>query len=485
MILEALRKILRDIRHFSRVIGRPLRSYQLAPARAIVDSVLNRRGLQFVVMMSRQAGKNELSAQLEAFLLNLYQRKGGFIVKAAPTYKPQVVNSIMRLQEALANPLDKKWRMEHGYMVTLGRARVAFFSAQPQASVVGATANILLECDEAQDVDEEKWNKDFRPMAASANTTTVYYGTAWTSRTLLAKQTRLLKRLEAEDGIKRVFAVPWETVAQENPAYGDYVRGEIQRLGRSHPLVKTQYFLEEIDAEGGMFPDSRIAQMQGSHPRQRSPLSLQPSALLIDLAGEDEDPDLQRATGRRDSTALTVVEVDRSTCADPLIRAPTYHVLDRRLWTGVRHTTLYATLLDLANVWGASQVVVDATGVGAGLASFLAKALGDRLVPFVFTSQSKSELGWSFLAICDTGRFKDYAPDGQEDTTTFWRQVRAADYEILDGPGKRMKWGVADPLTHDDLLISAALCAVLDAQDFTPYAGSFIVAPEEVNNEHF
>lgn len=35
-------------------------------------------------MMSRQAGKNELSAQLEAYLLNLFQRRGGAIVKDIP-----------------------------------------------------------------------------------------------------------------------------------------------------------------------------------------------------------------------------------------------------------------------------------------------------------------------------------------------------------------------------------------------------------------
>jgi hypothetical protein len=44
--------------------------------------------------------------------------------------------------------------------------------------------------------------------------------------------------------------------------------------------------------------------------------------------------------------------------------------------------------------------------------------------------------------------------------------------EILPGPERRLQWGVPagrrDPLTHqplhDDLLISAALCAVLDDQ---------------------
>ena len=62
-----LKRLLTDVGLFSRhVVHRPLRPYQLEPARAIVDSVLRRKGLTFTVLMARQAGKNELSAQLEA-----------------------------------------------------------------------------------------------------------------------------------------------------------------------------------------------------------------------------------------------------------------------------------------------------------------------------------------------------------------------------------------------------------------------------------
>src|SRR2546426_10708158 len=68
-------RYLSDIGLFSRhVIGRPLRPYQLEPARAILHSVVHGQGLTFTVMMSRQAGKNELSAQLEALLLLRFQR---------------------------------------------------------------------------------------------------------------------------------------------------------------------------------------------------------------------------------------------------------------------------------------------------------------------------------------------------------------------------------------------------------------------------
>ena len=42
----------------------------------IAASVRLRKGLSFSVEMARQGGKNELSAQLEAFLLSLYMGRG-------------------------------------------------------------------------------------------------------------------------------------------------------------------------------------------------------------------------------------------------------------------------------------------------------------------------------------------------------------------------------------------------------------------------
>jgi len=146
---DSLSRILGDMALFSQhLAGRPLRSYQLAAARSILDSVQEGRGDLFLVCMSRQAGKNELSAQLEAYLLNRHARSGGQIVKASPTFKPQTVNSIMRLEEILDNPLNRGvGRTRHGYQVELGRARALFFSAGSRANVVGATANLLLEAD--------------------------------------------------------------------------------------------------------------------------------------------------------------------------------------------------------------------------------------------------------------------------------------------------------------------------------------------------
>lgn len=474
-----------DISLFSQIVTRkPLRSYQLEPAHAILDSILNDRGLTFVVMMSRQAGKNELSGQIEAYLMNLYQARGGQIVKASPTFKPQTINSILRLMDRLDNEWNRShYRRREGYMVELGRARTLFFSAGPHANVVGATADILLECDEAQDVKNAKWSKDFRPMGASTNATTVLWGTAWTSNTLLAQTAKHLTQLQAKDGRQRVFKYAATQVGQEVPAYARYVASEVERLGRNHPLIRTQYYLEEIDAQGGLFPPMRRALMRGDHERRHNPEPGKRYALLVDVAGEEEqagDP-LSRAmlqNKKRDSTALTVVEVETQ-----YGQQPNYRAVDRKLWLGTRHTSLHSQIHALADHWHAMFIVVDATGVGAGLASFLTKSLGERVIAVTFSSKVKSDLGWNFVGIVETGRYRDYTDDQTPETRQFWYEVEACQYQVREGPGQLMKWGVWETPAydgliargHDDLLISAALVATLDKQEWPGTGESAVV----------
>jgi hypothetical protein len=164
-----------------------------------------------------------------------------------------------------------------------------------------------------------------------------------------------------------------------------------------------------------------------------------------------------------------VVEVDTSSLDDPLVMRPSYRVVDRRLWVGTAHPELHATLVDLArNVWGARWLVVDATGVGAGLSGFLGTALPGKVVSFVFSSQSKSQLGWDFLGLVESGRYKEYVEDGTPETGLYWAQVEACGSQVGSGPNRLLQWGVQDRATHDDLLVSAALCAVLDRLDWRP-----------------
>lgn len=472
-LTTALRPLLLDVGAFSRGVlpAHCLRGYQLEPARAIAESVTHGLGRQFAVVFARQAGKDEMLAQLIAWLLTRAQRSGGEIVLAAPTMTQALVSRDRLTARLRGSPLAiGRLREREGYIVQVGHASARFLSAAPSANPRGQTASLLLVANEAQDIDPAIWDARFDPMAASTNATTLFLGTVWDRNGLLHRQVTHLGEQEAHDGVRRVFRVPWREVEPELPAYGSRVRERIAQFGEAHPFIRTEYELEPLDGEGGLFPPHRLAQLQGDHPRRHRAEPGKRYAGLLDVDGEEEHgsgPAAFDNAARRDSTALTVVEVETRGRELPI-----YRVVDRLAWTGTRHTALHAQLLDLArNVWGFSALVVDATGVGAGLASFLADALsrGPHRVlvePFIFSGASKSELGWDFLGLIDGGRFKEYADDGEELTRVYRHQLAACTYEVLPGPGRLLRWSVPAGRGHDDLLISAALTARLDKADW-------------------
>ena len=81
--------------------GLRLRKYQIDVARAIIESVIFERGLTFVVIFPRQSGKNELQAQIETYLLTYLQEFEAEIIKVSPTWRPQSINAMRRLQRVL------------------------------------------------------------------------------------------------------------------------------------------------------------------------------------------------------------------------------------------------------------------------------------------------------------------------------------------------------------------------------------------------
>jgi hypothetical protein len=472
-LIHACRESLRDVNRFCAEAGNiRLRSYQQQVAKAIVESAIQEKGLSFVVIFPRQSGKNELQAQIEAYLLCICSVEQVEMVKVSPTWKPQSLNAMRRLERVIKHNLfiRGKWSKLSGYIYQFGGATIHFLSGSPTSSIVGATASLLLECDEAQDIQISKWDKEIAPMAASTNATRVFWGTAWTSKTLLARELRAARIAEQADHIQRTWVLTADEVGSEVPTYKQFVEEQVARLGRNNPLVRTQYYSEEIDAEGGMFPLGRRVLMLGSHARQTAPTPGLIYVFTIDLAGQDEGAALQLEllqNPERDSTVLTIFELEIPG-VDHVINKPTYKVVMRFAWQGVKHSQLYSVIIGLADLWQPVKVIIDATGVGAGVANFLLDRLGSKVVAFEFSSVSKSDLGWSFLSVIETGRFKDYAPADEE----FSRQLEYCQYEIMDGPGKIMRWAVPDgtrdvatgDLVHDDYILSAALIALLDQE---------------------
>jgi hypothetical protein len=350
---------------------------------------------------------------------------------------------------------------------------------------VGNTAHLLLEVDEAQDVSEEKYTKEFRPMGSAANVTNVLYGTTWDDRSLLEKIKQSNLELERQDGIQRHFRYDWQVVAKYNPDYLTYVEAERARLGEDHPLFLTQYRLLPVRGGGRFFNSVQKAQLQGHHFRRHHPAPGCIYVAAVDLAGEAEsglDDYLTVLKPRLDSTVITIAELDFSgsglPACDPLFSLGAGNVLGERsssptpadlkletwnlklvqhyVWTGVQHTDLYPRLLDLLkNVWRCRRIVVDSTGIGQPVASFLRQALGSRVLPFDFTAHSKSELGFDLLAAVNSGRLKMYAADNSPEYQEFWFEMDKA--QSYYRPNRTLSFCVDPSDGHDDYLMSLAL----------------------------
>jgi len=446
-----------------------LRPYQVEAGRAVLKSALERRGDLFLVEIARQGGKNELSAHLEMLLLVLHLHRGGTLVKTAPTFLPQAQMSLQRLTDRLDGAgLRGLWRKEGPATVRLGRARVRFLSADRSARVLGATADLLLEVDEAQEVDRERFWRDFRPMASSANAPTVLYGTPWAEDSLLEEVRALCREAERRDGVRRWFRYDWEEVARWNPLYRAFVEAERARLGEEHPLFRTQYRLLPLPAgASALFSPAQRALLQGEHPRRAFPEPGKVYVAGVDLAGGAEGPQdsaLRAQDPHRDSTVVTIGELDFSRC-DDLFPEPAIRVVEHIWWTGRPLHEQARALVDLLkHRWRCRRVVVDATGLGAGVASLLERAMGRVVEPFVFSAPAKSRLAFDLLSAVNAGRLKVYAPDGSEAFREFWRQVEGARARYR--PDRQMDFFVDPSEGHDDFLVSLAL--LVRAGDYLP-----------------
>jgi hypothetical protein len=131
-------------------------------------------------------------------------------------------------------------------------------------------------------------------------------------------------------------------------------------------------------------------------------------------------------------------------------------VVEHYCWIGENHSHLLKQMIDiLKNVWDCSRIVVDATGIGEPIASFLKKSLGSKVIPFKFTQKSKSEAGFDLLAAINSGRLKLYRQDGSEDYKQLMFELERA--KSTYRPNQTLNFFVRPEEGHDDYLMSLAL----------------------------
>ncbi len=424
-----------------------LRAYQARVLRGLLAAIATGPAAPLTVMMPRQSGKNEIAAALVAFLLRAHAREGGTVVVCAPTLDPQARISADRIRAALAAtdallPPEGHTR-SRGDTIAVGRAKAVLLSANPQASVAGHTASLALIADEAQDLDEDWFDRQFRPMAASTGAPTILFGTAWDGRTLLerAAAANRVRDAATPHGPRHHHQASWREVAAALPAYGAYVEAEQERLGATHPLFLSQYELVPGEVAGRLLTRDLLAALEGAHDPLPAPVPGERYVAGLDFGGEGEDAD---------ATVLTIARLD----AGGSEATSACRVVKQREWRGEPYARVLDEVRALDRRWRFDRVCADATGLGAPLVAQLRPQLGARLDEVVFTAASKSALGFALLAAARTGRLALPRDDGSPEARRCREELAACEASLA--AGGRLVWG--NDRGHDDHVVSLALC---------------------------
>ncbi len=422
-------------------LGRDLHAYeaqsrlpwpQLEIVNRVERAVADRNGDVIAVLMARQTGKNETEAFLEARVLSAWRGvPGSTWVRAAPTAKPQLVNSKRRLEKHLkADPLVRgRWTPREGYIYEAGHAEIQFLSAGPTANVVGATASIALSADEAHKIDAGKFEEDFGPFTASTNAPSVLWGVA------ADKLDMLHEYREKAEGTDRLLIYPASVWCELSKAYAGHYEARVRDLGADHPIVLTQYDMIPVESRGSYLKESHRASLfSGTHPRLEAPRDGYHYAIVIDIGGESEheldSDEVRELEPERDSTFALVLEWDPTQKVGPDNKIDV-RVVNGSWWTGKHHEAATPDIKRLVAHWHAVGGIIDARGVGEPTAGAVNRE-HPVMEPYKATAPEVSEDCYALLAWLNAGRVRMWKgdPDQDEILRELQAQARHTKYEI-------------------------------------------------------
>lgn len=428
--------------------GNKLFPYQSAPAKRIIRSLLDGDGEVISCTWSRQSGKSftisliasglsiilPILANMPMFANDkrLQKFRTGFSIGifAPALHQSQIIFGNIKKNlasdsaaEICSDPeIAVGFSTFNGQNVTLKfnnlgiSSVITCMSASDNSNIVGSSFMLII-CDESQDIGNSKYMVSISPMGAFYNATHILIGTPSITRgffyDIIEKN-----RKEYEEGsrYRNHFEYNYKTIIKYNENYMRYIEKEKKKLGETSDEFRLSYTLDWI-FERGMFIDptkfDRI-------------LDNNLGRVFYDkgkthIAGID----LGKA---QDSTVITIGEVDLD---NPTIveenefkDVPSYVIYDVIVkdWleiTGDNWDEQYYAILEYLNRFKITRVVMDATSVGSHMYDRLNNAVPFEVVPFVFSSPSKSDLYKNFDSYIKNNRYHVPADDETRETHEF------------------------------------------------------------------
>lgn len=465
--------------------GMRLYPFQEEFGRAMLTSMVGNKGQELTGLISRQAGKTEIMADMITSIMVLLPRlakiplyhnllkkfeMGVLVGLFAPTGE-QIQTMFDRIgdrltsdraKEVLSDPdIDETVESRvNFYRLKRCRSLVRMSTANERAKIESKTYHLIV-IDEAQGVVESVITKSIAPMGATTNATRVMIGTPNTQIGYFYKTIKRNKARMTEKGTGKLhFEYNWKTVAKYNADYGTYVGNEMSSLGEDSDEFRMSYMVEWILDRGMFITVTRLDEL-GDRTMKRIKRFDGPCYVGIDPAR------------KIDSTVVTIVYADLE---KPNENGLYHHrILDWLEMPGEAWEEQYFKIIEFLSNYNVQAVAVDEGGVGDSVVDRLQRLLPSYIDVVAKSSSPKAQSErWKYLLKLVSGSHPDYGslfayPAHAEARRTrvwkrFYQQMSELEKkyqgayilaEASEGAGQ-----------HDDYADSAALacCLTLDIE---------------------
>ena len=401
--------------------GKTMFPYQEQFSKRVIRSVLENDGEEITALFSRQSGKSEtISLTAGGLMIILPQlanmpmfaddprlkmfKDGMWIGIFAPSQR-QAQTTYGRIkariqskpaQMILADPeFNLYFTTSNGQTVSLSNGSfVTAISASDGSNIEGESFKLII-CEECQDISNFKIRKSIHPMGAAYNASIVKIGTATTHKGDFYEAIQRNKRNDAEkkSHIRNHFEYDYKVASKYNPNYAKYVEKEKARLGEKSDEFRMSYCLEWI-IERGMFIDIAIFEPQcGEFTLDRVPYDRTNTHVAgIDLGGKGDSTIITMVEVNWAVPAILESRVNEETNEEEVYEAYNTYIKD---WHMIEnepdYEQQYPQVCDYLDKWRVARIVCDATRE-ASFAHRLKANRREEVIPYIFTTKSKSEL---------------------------------------------------------------------------------------------
>ena len=428
--------------------GKTLFPYQEQFSKRVIRSILTNDGAEITALFSRQSGKSETIAVTVGGMMiilptlanmpmfaddpRLEMFKDGLWVGIfAPSQRQaQITYGRMkaRLQCKTARAVleDDDFRLQfstsNGQTVALTNGSFATaISASDGSNIEGESFKVII-CEECQDISNFKIQKAIHPMGAAYNASIIKIGTATTHKGDFYDAIQRNKK-DAEiksTHIKNHFEYDYTIAAKYNPKYARYVEGEKKKLGENSDAFRMSYKLEWI-IERGMFIDIATFERNNTEPLLERTLSDMQSTHVagIDIGGVNDDTVVTVCEVDWNMPVIMESRTDEETGEDITYLAYNAYVVDwLRISNEPDYEEQYPIIMDYLSHFKLARVVCDATREAA-VAHRLRANLNCEVIPYVFSSKSKSDLYKHLEKEIVTGRARVCAGEETQKTVEY------------------------------------------------------------------